>query len=248
MSAQTVTATPWEFRARAFVIFIAFGAGFFFGYLLQGLLFHDVTPSFVLIGQAWGTAGIEACAYAAAALVVVAALLRAWASSYHSPGVVMAAQVVTGTFTAAGPYRYVRNPLYLGNVLLSIGIGLLGPPVVTILVVILNLWFVYRLIAIEERFLRASEGQAYEEYCRVVPRLMPRLGPAQLPADPRKPNVMRGVLTEFYMLGFAAAMIYTAYSVTSGRHTNIGATFWVIAGSAVVAQMIISSAVRSRAQ
>jgi protein-S-isoprenylcysteine O-methyltransferase Ste14 len=239
MNARAASNTPWEFRLRAFVIFIAFGAGFFFGYLIQGLISGNVTSTFVLIGQRWGDAGINAMACVAAGLVVVAWLIRLWASSYHSPGVVMNVDVVTGTFTAAGPYRYVRNPLYLGNVLLSLGVGLLGPPMVTVLVVGLNLAFAFRLIAIEESFLRVSEGDAYAEYSKKVPRLLPRLTPASLPIDNRRPNLLDGFVTEFYMFGFAAAMVYTVWQVKRGGDTNVGWMFWVIAASAVAAQFLL---------
>lgn len=244
MNARAASNTPWEFRLRAFVIFIAFGAGFFFGYLIQGLISGNVTPTFVLIGQRWGDPGIHAMAWVASGLVVAAYLIRLWASSYHSPGVVMNVDVVTGTFTAAGPYRFVRNPLYLGNVLLSLGIGLLGPPIATALVVGLNLAFVYRLIAIEESFLRTTEGAAYAEYCKKVPSLVPRLAPADLPVDNRTPNFLGGFITEFYMLGFSVAMIYTVLQIERGGDTNVGWIFWAIAGTAVAAQFLLRPLLR----
>lgn len=54
----------------------------------------------------------------AAILVIVAALVRTWASSYLCAGVVYAAQVKTESLVADGPYRQVRNPLYFANVLM----------------------------------------------------------------------------------------------------------------------------------
>lgn len=55
--------------------------------------------------------------FAFAALVIVAALVRTWASSYLCAGVVYAAQVKAESLVADGPYRQVRNPLYFANVL-----------------------------------------------------------------------------------------------------------------------------------
>src|SRR5438105_9946114 len=130
MRTQAVTApAPWEFRFRALVIGLAFGAGFFFGYALQFALFGRAEPTFVMLGQHSGRAGIVGAAWFAAALTAAAWLIRWWASSYHAPGVVLAPDVVADKFTAAGPYRHVRNPLYLANCFLALGIGLLGPPV-----------------------------------------------------------------------------------------------------------------------
>jgi len=56
----------------------------------------------------------------AAVLLIVAALLRTWASAYLHAGVVYATEVKTTSLVADGPYRQVRNPLYLANVLMVI--------------------------------------------------------------------------------------------------------------------------------
>jgi protein-S-isoprenylcysteine O-methyltransferase Ste14 len=244
MSAQPPAKTPWEFRLRAFFIAIAFGLGFFFGYPIQAALFHDVDPTFVMIGERLGGSGVYLCAWIAAGLAIAAWLIRFWGSSYHASGVVMSGDVVTNTLTVAGPYRYVRNPLYLGNILLAIAIGSLGPPVATVLVIALNVWFVYRLIGIEERFLRGAMGEAYERYCAAVPRLLPRLTPAPLGEDQRKPNIGYGFLTELFSLGFAAAMVYFAISIPYGGGRDIGYAFWSIAFGAIAMQMILSPVAR----
>jgi protein-S-isoprenylcysteine O-methyltransferase Ste14 len=240
MASGASAKTPWEFRLRAFVIAVAFGLGFFLGYPLQASLFRDLDPTFVLLGRPFGDPGIDAAAWAAAALAVFAWLVRLWASSYHSPGVVMNASVVTDSLVAAGPYRYVRNPLYLGNVFLALAIGSLGPPVATALVFVFNLLFVYRLIYIEERFLRVTYGDSYERYCNAVPRLLPRLTPADLPPDPRKPNILYGLFTELFMGGFAAAMVYFAIVLPRGGGRTIGTAFWSIAFCGIVLQMILA--------
>jgi|HubBroStandDraft_4_1064222.scaffolds.fasta_scaffold341275_1 protein-S-isoprenylcysteine O-methyltransferase Ste14 len=244
MAEEASAKTPWEFQLRTFVIAIAFGLGFFLGYPIQSALTSDLDPTFVLLGRPFGDVGIDAAAWVAAAIAVLGYFIRLWASSYHSPGVVMSRSVVTDTFFAAGPYRYVRNPLYLGNVFLALSIGSLGPPVATALVFAFNLLFVYRLIFIEERFLRSTIGEAYERYCKAVPRLWPRLTPADLPEDDRKPNLLYGMLTELFMLGFAAAMVYFAIVVPHGGGRHIGTAFWSIAGFAIILQIVLAPSAR----
>lgn len=75
-----------------------------------------------------------------------------------------------------GPYAYVRNPLYLGN--LGICAGLL--------LVANNAWAYaiglgffsveyFFIIRAEETFLRQKYGQRFEEYAASVPRWLPRL-------------------------------------------------------------------------
>ena len=76
----------------------------------------------------------------------------------------------------AGPYAHVRNPIYLGSVVLGFGmvllIGdrrLLAPCALTFLALY------FGLIPAEEEFLGQKFQQEYEAYCRHVPRLLPRL-------------------------------------------------------------------------
>jgi hypothetical protein len=66
----------------------------------------------------------------AAILLIVAALLRTWASSYLRAGVVYAAEVKTDSLVADGPYLLVRNPLYFANVLMVTGMGAMRSKIV----------------------------------------------------------------------------------------------------------------------
>jgi protein-S-isoprenylcysteine O-methyltransferase Ste14 len=72
---------------------------------------------------------------------------------------------------AEGPYRWSRNPMYVGFSLIYFGfVCVLNTlwPVVTfpLVVLIVNLFVIGR----EERYLKSTFGTAYEEYCRRVGR------------------------------------------------------------------------------
>src|ERR1700736_4015846 len=77
-----------------------------------------------------------------------------------------------------GPYRYVRNPMISGVVFVLFGEALMllsGPHVQWALIfLVINLIYIPLL---EERQLKARFGEEYVEYCRHVPRLLPRLRP-----------------------------------------------------------------------
>jgi protein-S-isoprenylcysteine O-methyltransferase Ste14 len=77
-----------------------------------------------------------------------------------------------------GPYRYVRNPMISGVVLLLFGeaLVLLSQPHLRWALLFLALNFVY-IPLLEEPGLRQRFGESYAEYCRHVPRLIPRLRP-----------------------------------------------------------------------
>jgi protein-S-isoprenylcysteine O-methyltransferase Ste14 len=107
--------------------------------------------------------------------------------------------------------------------------------------VVAMLVFCYRLILREEAELQASQGEQYERYCKVVPRLWPSLRP-RIPAAGRQPRWAEGFKAESWYWGFAAAV--TAFAVTLSIKLFFGilATslilFWV---SSVVLQKRSSS-------
>ncbi|PZP87057.1 MAG: phospholipid methyltransferase [Azospirillum brasilense] len=80
-----------------------------------------------------------------------------------------------------GFFATCRNPLYVGNVIMYIGIFLMhGAPLVFAIGMAVFLLVYTAIIAAEEYFLRAKFGNAYDAYCRDVPRWVPRL--SRLPA------------------------------------------------------------------
>ncbi|HYR55284.1 MAG TPA: isoprenylcysteine carboxylmethyltransferase family protein [Myxococcaceae bacterium] len=77
-----------------------------------------------------------------------------------------------------GPYAYVRNPLYLGNLGICAGLLLVANNAWTY-VIGLGFFSVeyFFIIRAEESFLREKYGQRFEEYASSVPRWLPRLAP-----------------------------------------------------------------------
>jgi protein-S-isoprenylcysteine O-methyltransferase Ste14 len=108
------------------------------------------------------------------ALVLPGLWLRGYASGYVKKNQELA---------VTGPYAHVRNPLYLGSMLIAAGfaVALLSWPVALVLALGFTVIYV-PVIASEERFLRAT-FPGFDEYCRQVPRLIPRLRAAQNPGS-----------------------------------------------------------------
>jgi protein-S-isoprenylcysteine O-methyltransferase Ste14 len=75
-----------------------------------------------------------------------------------------------------GLFSHCRNPLYVGNMLILVGLGVASNswvfPVIGFPFFILAYW---AIIAAEENFLRGKYGAAFDEYCSHVPRIVPRL-------------------------------------------------------------------------
>jgi protein-S-isoprenylcysteine O-methyltransferase Ste14 len=75
---------------------------------------------------------------------------------------------------AAGPYRYARNPMYIGGALLLLGFGLYQrSPAIVLFVPAWWLLFHLLVVLYEEAALRSKFGPDYDEYCRRTPRWIP---------------------------------------------------------------------------
>ena len=77
-----------------------------------------------------------------------------------------------------GSYRFVRNPMYVGGCLLVLGQAILFKSLGFLLYfVVLFLAFHLLVVFVEERMLKEKFGQSYHQYCKSVPRWIPRLRP-----------------------------------------------------------------------
>jgi protein-S-isoprenylcysteine O-methyltransferase Ste14 len=88
---------------------------------------------------------------------------------------------VGGTYLiVTGPFAFVRNPLYLGNMLLYAGVGVMSMALFPWLLAAALAWFYfqyYQIVTREEEYLAQTFGEAYERYARSVRRFLPRLSP-----------------------------------------------------------------------
>jgi protein-S-isoprenylcysteine O-methyltransferase Ste14 len=75
-----------------------------------------------------------------------------------------------------GIFNHCRNPLYVGNILMLLGVGILANSVVYVAIVIPIFLFVYQAIVLaEENFLRGKFGAGFDAYCKKVNRWFPNL-------------------------------------------------------------------------
>jgi protein-S-isoprenylcysteine O-methyltransferase Ste14 len=141
----------------------------------------------------------------------IGAVLRVWGAAYLGYDVVHHGQMQGGGVMAAGPYRYVRNPLYLGGWFMMIAISLLMPPSGALFTLVLLTIHFLRLILGEEAFLAAQLGEPYAAYKQAVPRLAPRLR-AGLPASAAQPHWLAAVFAEVTAIGIFVALAFFSWS------------------------------------
>jgi protein-S-isoprenylcysteine O-methyltransferase Ste14 len=157
---------------------------------------------------------------------LIAALLRTWGSAYIGYLTVQSFSMHSDRVVAAGPYRYVRNPLYLGIIVMTFSLALLMPPSGAIFSIVCVVLFEHVLIAGEEPFLTAKLGESYLSYRsrvpRLVPALTPRVPPSDVRADWRTAFMGETFFWGFFLTWLIAGWRYNALLITQGVLISAG--------------------------
>jgi protein-S-isoprenylcysteine O-methyltransferase Ste14 len=113
-------------------------------------------------------------------ILVIGELSRFWGVSYAGPLTRVTGGVGAPSLVVTGPFSYVRNPLYVGNILMYVGVGIMAGALSPWLVLSAAVYFIFQysmIVSLEEEFLEKEFGEAYAEYRKNVPRFIPRLTP-----------------------------------------------------------------------
>lgn len=171
-----------------------------------------------------GVAEFRVCvAMAIVAGTLVAALalvLRVWGTAYLGASTVNHLQMKAGSVMAEGPYRFVRNPLYLGTWMMAAAMAFAMPPTGALLTLALLAVFLLRLILCEEAFLLARLGEPYAMYLKSVPRLFPRLRNTVADGGTR-PRWGRAVLAEVNAIAVLVALGGFSWSYNNWRIVQV---------------------------
>lgn len=110
--------------------------------------------------------------------VVLAEGLRLWAVGYAGSTTRTRGDTVQ-QLVHAGPYRYVRNPLYIANIVMYTLCGVIfGFRLLSLFIFVYSSVEYFFIVSFEEQILSKTFGQSYLEYMRSVPRWVPALRPA----------------------------------------------------------------------
>lgn len=146
-------------------------------FVIVMILYAHSTPLTLLIGFA---------------LALVGELMRSWGVAYAGSLTRVTGGVGAPELVVAGPFSYVRNPLYVGNMILYVGIGIMANALTPWLVLVAAVYFFFQytmLVSLEEEFLEKTFGVTFAEYKQHVPRFVPRLISYKHPAQSKQlPN------------------------------------------------------------
>ena len=126
-------------------------------------------------------------------IALIGEAIRIWGVSWAGSETRTTGEVGGSFLVVSGPFAYVRNPLYVGNILIYTGLGIMSFALFPYLQIIglIFFYFQYKLIVQEEEnYLANTFGEDYENYRRNVPSFFPKL----------KPYKAKGVVQPEYIL------------------------------------------------
>jgi len=215
---------PLEFRLRFWIFLIIYLLGFLapWNWALhldgRGPNAHTWGLLAVNLAKSSGLA-INAAFNVVLAIAIVCAFagawLRTWGSAYIGAGVMLDHNLRGDAVVADGPYRYMRNPLYLGTMFNTLALSILMSATGAVFTIVAIALFQVRLILAEERFLTGKLGAPYVEYAKRVPRIVPALRP-RVPASGARGRWLEAVLAEIYQWGMAASYAAVGWMYNAG--------------------------------
>jgi len=109
-------------------------------------------------------------------------------------------EVDTDFLCTSGPFAFTRNPLYLGNFIVSLGACISFNEWYGYVIFIIEFTLLYSIvIPFEERFMQEKFGDVYAEYKSHVRRFLPRWR-GYKGSTRAAPNFKLGILSEKYHL------------------------------------------------
>jgi len=107
-------------------------------------------------------------------------------------------KVYADNLVTEGIFNHCRNPLYLGNILMLLGVGILSNSLIFLAIFIPLFLFIYQAIVLaEENFLREKFGEQFNAYCSRVNRWWINFAGIGNTLGSMKFNVRRWILKEY---------------------------------------------------
>jgi protein-S-isoprenylcysteine O-methyltransferase Ste14 len=219
-----VKATQFEFRYRVWIGFLIYFLGFWAPWLRYGRESGAVTSTWLeLCGELGRVLPLESATLVitilAIALLAAGATLRVLGTAYLGATVVFSGAMHANTVMAAGPFRHVRNPLYLGSYLTQLAVAILMPPSGAIFFVAASALQILRLIFGEEAYLTEQQGESYLAYKARVPRLIPSFT-SRVPASTVTPQWGLALVGEVFYISLTGCFLVLAWRYNAALLTQ----------------------------
>lgn len=148
-------------------------------------------------------------------------------------------KVYAESLVTSGIFSHCRNPLYVGNILMLLGVGILANSLIYVGIIMPLFLFIYQAIVLaEENFLRGKFGTDFDAYCAKVNRWVPSLKGIGKTFASMEFNWKRWVLkeytTQFIWLVGIALLIIDLYQIEEVNKNRVYAIVILAVGYAIV--------------
>jgi len=213
--APCVRATAFEFRYRFGILGIIYFLSFWWTGIASrghfGGLWIQLTAWLSRLDGLSNDANSVIVRWVVVILAVSAALLRTWAAAHIRSTVVHANEFQTRSVVTSGPFAYMRNPLYVGVILLTISLAPINNPVPGVVLITLIALFLIRLSRREEVEMQQQLGEAFANYRAAVPSFLPKRH-AYRSGKSNPAAWGQAALGEVWFCGLAAATVTYAFT------------------------------------
>jgi len=142
-------------------------------------------------------------------------------------------EIYAEVLVTQGLFNHCRNPLYLGNILMLFGVGVLSNSMIYVFIVMPLFFFIYHTIVLaEENFLSKKFGQSFTNYCNRVNRWLPSLRKLSTTFSSMKFNWRRWILKEYntqfvWLCGITLILLFK-YPQITGYQSNFRNTLLTV--------------------
>ena len=149
------------------------------------------------------------------AILIPGILIRLWATKHI--GRRMSWIKKDKKLVKTGPYAMARNPLYVGNLMIVVGLSIFSELAWFLPLVFSYFFILYHLVILhEERKLSERWGEEYSAYLKAVPRWIPKIKhvPDFAEGDFKWIQALRSELPSYYLI-FFSVLVFVAKEVLS---------------------------------
>src|SRR6185503_3601185 len=140
-------------------------------------------------------------------------------------------QVYAEKLVQGGIFAHCRNPLYVGNFLILLGVGIASNSVLFLSLGVPFFFLAYwAIIAAEENYLRNKFGPEFDAYCARVNRLLPRLSGLGQTFTGMRFNWRRLITAEYgsaYIWVAAVSLVTLKNAWMSGEYQSVNPVVWM---------------------
>ena len=126
-----------------------------------------------------------------------------------------------------GIFNHCRNPLYVGNILMLLGVGILSNSLFYVGIVMPVFLFIYQAIVLaEENFLRNKFGSQFDQYCMHVNRWLISFKGISGTLNGMSFNYKRWILKEYntllvWLIGITAILLFKYPQLTPESNNEV---------------------------